>query len=154
MTKCINLENKKFGTLICLKLDETSKKKWRSWICKCDCVNIKSISQCHLSSGHTKSCGCLFKNEKRKNWTGYGEISGDRFYEISTKMRHKELGFNVSIKEIWNLFLKQEKKCNLSGEILFFSRKKRSFRKCSVPGLHRALSRTKWLVSDIRVLRG
>lgn len=35
------------------------------WICQCDCGTICSIRLSNLKSGHTKSCGCLRKEEHR-----------------------------------------------------------------------------------------
>lgn len=37
------------------------------YVCKCDCGNEKSIRSCHLSSGMTKSCGCLNQENRKIN---------------------------------------------------------------------------------------
>lgn len=44
-----NLIGRKFGK---------NNKRERIWTCKCDCGNISFVTTNHLTSGHTKSCGC------------------------------------------------------------------------------------------------
>lgn len=58
----IDLTNKRFGKLTVIKRD-LSKKNDVSWICQCDCGNIKSIIGDHLKSGHTISCGCYNRSK-------------------------------------------------------------------------------------------
>lgn len=36
------------------------------WKCKCDCGNIVNVMGRDLKRGHTKSCGCLHKEEMIK----------------------------------------------------------------------------------------
>lgn len=51
---------KRFGKLVVDSYD-TEKKKWK---CICDCGNVTYVKKGSLTSGNTKSCGCL-KYEKR-----------------------------------------------------------------------------------------
>lgn len=37
------------------------------WICKCECGNTTHVPSSHLSSGNTKSCGCLQREIIREN---------------------------------------------------------------------------------------
>lgn len=37
----------------------TSKKKRKTWECKCDCGQVTFVTTGDLTSGNTKSCGCL-----------------------------------------------------------------------------------------------
>ena len=61
-----DLTGQRFNRLTVLQLDTERTSKSRSyWICKCDCGTIKSIRSDQLTSGKTKSCGCL-NTEKRK----------------------------------------------------------------------------------------
>ncbi len=60
-----DIANQRFGHLIALHPDETSKKSPRKWICRCDCGNLSSVSIANLRNGHTSSCGCLQENEYR-----------------------------------------------------------------------------------------
>lgn len=49
---------KRFGKLIAIRV-VGKKKKEHVWLCKCDCGNTKKVRTACLSSGSTKSCGCL-----------------------------------------------------------------------------------------------
>lgn len=53
----IDLTGQRFGKLVVLERDNTSKRT--KWKCKCDCGNEVIVDAAHLKDGHTKSCGCL-----------------------------------------------------------------------------------------------
>ena len=59
-SKLINLTGKTFYNLTVLKRDEQNT-KWNKpkWVCSCKCGNIISVAGSSLTSGLTKSCGCL-----------------------------------------------------------------------------------------------
>ncbi|MCZ1068620.1 hypothetical protein O0984_11395 [Clostridioides difficile] len=63
-----DLTNKKFGRLTAIK---STNKKAKSghyiWICKCDCGNEIEVIESSLTTGKTRSCGCLQKEAMRKN---------------------------------------------------------------------------------------
>ena len=67
----IELIGKRFGRLVVIEKDSTSKRT--KWICQCDCGNIKSIQQCHLKSGATVSCGCYQKEKASEYNTTHGK---------------------------------------------------------------------------------
>lgn len=55
-----NLTGKRFGRLIVLNLAEkTDKYNTKYYLCKCDCGKEKIIRGSQLTTGKTKSCGCL-----------------------------------------------------------------------------------------------
>lgn len=58
--RCLkNLVGQKFGKLIVLERDKSKTNDDTMWKCQCECGNIVSVSSSHLTSGHSKSCGCL-----------------------------------------------------------------------------------------------
>lgn len=64
----LDLKGQRFGRLIGLELDKERAGKWkRYWICLCDCGNKKSIITGALTSGGTKSCGCLNLNTPNRH---------------------------------------------------------------------------------------
>jgi hypothetical protein len=87
------------------------------WKCRCDCGKEIEVYQTHLIQGNTKSCGCqkYSTGEEHRQWNGHGEISGGRFWAIKNGAKRRNIPFEVSIEYIWNLFLKQNRKCALSG---------------------------------------
>ena len=62
MGKFIDLTGRRFGRLTVLEKDDERTKDGNTyWKCKCQCGNIKSVLVGNLTSGKTKSCGCLAK---------------------------------------------------------------------------------------------
>lgn len=53
-----SLLNKKFGMLTVVS-EEQSNSSQRRWLCKCDCGATITLTSYQITSGHTKSCGCL-----------------------------------------------------------------------------------------------
>ena len=82
-----------------------------------------------VTTGHTKSCGCLKKltGDKNKTYTGYKDISGCFWKKIEngSKRKSRQLEFDITIEEIWELFQKQKNKCALSGLPLKFKSNKK-----------------------------
>jgi hypothetical protein len=116
----IDLIGKKFGKLTVEKLFE-KKNKTVIWQCRCECGKITNVSRNNLSSGHTKSCGCL-KNRscsESNTWGGYKEISLRTWSDIKNKAVSRKdpqkRKFLITIKDAWDQFEKQNGLCALSG---------------------------------------
>ena len=67
--KMIDMTGRRYGRLTVIKLDHRIERK-AYWECLCDCGNVLVVRNCALTSGNTKSCGCL-NNELRleRNFT-------------------------------------------------------------------------------------
>lgn len=113
----------KFGKLTPIKLLEERRGNYRYWLCNCDCGNTKEIRSSHLLKGYSKSCGCSwhYKNKNHSNWQGYEDIPLDFFNNIKRGAESRKIEFNITIEYLWSVFLKQEKKCALSGIDLLFA---------------------------------
>lgn len=82
-----DLKGEKFGRLLVLSYAGISEKRPLSlWKCICDCGNETTLPGVRLSSGHTKSCGCL----KSKT---HG-LSGTKIYEVWRAMKARCLNKN------------------------------------------------------------
>lgn len=57
--KCISLVGSVFGRLTVIDRDVNDKKGNSRWICNCLCGKTKTILRHQLTSGKTKSCGCI-----------------------------------------------------------------------------------------------
>ena len=75
----VNLIGKKFGKLLVISelsiyVSPNGHRK-RMWLCKCDCGNFCNIMGSHLTTNHTKSCGCDrytgLKHRLAKDLSGY-----------------------------------------------------------------------------------
>lgn len=60
----------RFGRLTIVSNAETDRHGNRRFKCQCDCGNTAVVSGRNLRIGKTSSCGCLYKESRRKNWKG------------------------------------------------------------------------------------
>ena len=127
--KLKDLSGRKFGNLLVVKRAD-NKKNWTMYECLCDCGKTTVTYSTHIIRGNTKSCGCGHpKGETVYNYKGHGEITGNRWDQISksaersNRKYRRELEFTITIEYAWDLFLKQERRCALTGIGLFFSKK-------------------------------
>lgn len=63
-----DLTGQRFGGLIVISLQPTESRK-TYWICQCDCGEVKIVRSDNLQCGAIKSCGCLKKEQDKKNLT-------------------------------------------------------------------------------------
>ncbi len=75
MASISDLVGQKFGRLTVLELAYTNGRSY--WKCECDCGNSAIVQGKQMSSGKTRSCGCLqdetrraLSGEKHPNWRG------------------------------------------------------------------------------------
>lgn len=110
-----NILGKTFGKLKVIEFLKLDDRQQAWWICECECGNKKNVRASQLKCGDIKSCGCL-------HLTRCGDISGSHFANIKSRSKWNGRDFDLKIEDIWNLFLKQNKKCALSGEEIYFSK--------------------------------
>jgi len=95
--------------------------------CRCDCGKIVVVRGRYLRSNHKHSCGCLklINNKNHHAWKGHGEISGTFWKQIQkgANRRGRTLVFDITIEQVWDLFLKQNRRCALSGIEIRFSQR-------------------------------
>lgn len=91
------------------------------WYCKCDCGRFKIVRNDCLIGGHTQSCGCAWR-KARSARTNYavGEIRRLWWNNQTKGALDRQLKFTISPDYAWELFLKQDRKCALSGIPLRF----------------------------------
>lgn len=85
---------------------------------ECYCGKEFSAWAEHILSGHVKSCGCY----RRRHYAG--EISANRWHRVRNDALKRNIKFEITIQQAWNLFLKQDRKCALSGRFLEFKEKR------------------------------
>lgn len=77
-----DITGQRFGKLTALYLHE--RRNYKSyWFCKCDCGSNTIVMISKLTSGHTKSCGCL----KRKGYNWSHGLRKTRLYRIWANMK-------------------------------------------------------------------
>ena len=65
MSKVVDLVGKKFGNLTVIEFAGQNKHHSRTWLCRCDCGNTTVVTTNKLTTGNTKSCGCLKLNQQK-----------------------------------------------------------------------------------------
>ena len=73
------------------------------------------------STGIPKSCGCYQKANRSHRYKGVGDLSSTRWNNIRKHAQRKSLKFEITMRYAWNLYLKQGKRCALSGVPLTMS---------------------------------
>lgn len=111
-------------------LRELGVRDGRMWVeCLCSqCERLFEAKFHNIYKGQYKSCGCQrFGTKSQGNrWQGRGEISKSYFSSLERGANTRNLDFSISIEQVWELFLKQEKKCALSKIPLSFSTTRKS----------------------------
>lgn len=111
--------NKRFGRLMVSGDGEFIRdKKALKHKCICDCGNIVYIRINSLKQESTTSCGCYRKELDLKDC--YKDISAKYFYRLKECAKNRNIDFNIKIEDIWNQYLKQNKKCYFSNLDIFF----------------------------------
>ena len=111
----VDLTGKTFARLSVLRVAD-EKRKQTCWVCRCECGSECVVVGSNLSSGNTKSCGCLKAERSRQRCTTHGK-TGSRAHRIWRAMwaRCRNLnaknygGRGISICDEWlsfELFLK------------------------------------------------
>ena len=96
------------------------------WKVRCNiCQNEKLLTYQLIKK--YKSCGCRTKDllseslRKSLNRGGCGEIYATHWNTIKKNAKQRNLEFNITVEYAWNIFLNQNRKCALTGELLMFS---------------------------------
>jgi hypothetical protein len=58
------------------------------------------------------------------SWKGYEEITGTYWWRIQKSARDRNVEFDLTIEEAWEIYLKQDRKCVLSGLPIYFGLQK------------------------------
>lgn len=59
-----------------------------------------------------------YTGKSSKNWTGCGDISGDRFSNLRGGARNRNIEFDITVEDCWNLFVSQNGLCAITGRPL------------------------------------
>lgn len=119
-----NYAGQKFGklTIISHKGYAQPNKKDSLWLCECECGRKKVTRIRTLKNGNTKTCGKCPKPKGNKHpcWRGCGDLSKDLFNSYKNSASARNLKFDITIEYMWNIFIKQNGKCALTGWDIYF----------------------------------
>lgn len=93
-TTLIDLTGKRFGRLTVLKrVFPPNTKNKAYWLCQCDCGKTTVCTSKSLRGGHTKSCGCLQREDAKNRATVHG-FSGEPLYYVHNMMKQRCFNHN------------------------------------------------------------
>lgn len=83
-----DLTGQRYNRLTVIARDGTNKFGASTWLCQCDCGNQTVVIGQDLKRNHTKSCGCLRKEQTIGRLFKHGK-KGTRLYEIWKAMNQR-----------------------------------------------------------------
>lgn len=95
-----------------------SKRLVRSVKCQCNlCKKEQQVRILSLTSGKSTSCSCAGGVRKKElaKINAVGNLSKTQFFYYMHCASRRNIDWNLSMEFLWNLFLKQNGKCALSG---------------------------------------
>ena len=75
MAKIRDLTGQTFGKLTVVNFAGSNKRSHAMWLCKCECGNKKTVAGNKLTSGNTKSCGCIARTFKDLTGQTFGKLT-------------------------------------------------------------------------------
>jgi len=92
--------------------------------CECICGKTKSVRHWHLNNYKTFGCGCSNVKGRFKSKT-FGDLPLAYYNSFKNKRIRKGIHFSEDITPefLWDLFLKQQSKCAISGVDIKFNKK-------------------------------
>ena len=84
MSQLKDLIGQHFGRLTVISRAENTKKGQARWLCCCDCGNKTIVETYKLTSGNTKSCGCLRKEQltQRNIQNSTHHMTGTKYFNL------------------------------------------------------------------------
>ena len=122
----VDISGRRFGCYsVVRKLERPGNTQGALWQVVCDCGNVREVLSITLRSGQAKSCGSC---QPHYAWKGVGQMSGGYYTTLRRGALKRKLDFVVTKEYLWNLYLKQDKKCALTGLDIHFVRDRSSQR--------------------------
>lgn len=126
MKQIIDITGQRYGRLVVQRYTGQKNKDGKTlWECQCDCGKITIQNKSNLSRPYkgTKSCGCLRSDYvSTKYWQGIGELSKDYWSSLKRGAQSRNIEFNITLEDMWSLFLEQKGQCAITGFPIKLSR--------------------------------
>lgn len=153
-----DLINQKFGDWTVIKYENKQSKGGNPlWLCRCKCGKENDVRSISLTTHHSRSC------KSCSSFRGYEDITMDLYSRIAFGANKRHILFNVTIQNLWELFLKQNRQCSLTKLPLEISRSRETSKSNAsldridsskgytidnVQWVHKDINRLKWTLSQ------
>ena len=135
---------------------ETYKNNSYKLRCVCDCGQNCVGFKHSIFSGEKKTCGrsnCLFHRQdytnygdKNVNFKGHKGIHGSKWSGMKAAAKRRNLLFDIDIKETWDLYEKQNRKCAMTGLTIEFGK---TYKKGNTASLDRINSEQGYVANNV-----
>ena len=120
MPRFLDRTNMRYGRLLVKEHKSKDDKGRHLWLCECDCGNEKIVVGNNLSSGKSKSCGCLKKEflSKKGNQFGLHKDRQKAMLKVQyshLKRRHSNNKMSGNVIEFENFVKLSKSKCKYCG---------------------------------------
>jgi len=109
-----------YGRLIVVSHAGKDHRNKHLWLCKCSCGNEKVVVSCNLSSGKSKSCGCLLKEFLLRRGNQFGVFEDRELALLNVqyshiKRRHIKFKYNDNVLSRKSFEVKSKSPCKYCG---------------------------------------
>jgi len=114
MTRLINRIGERYERLLIIAEGKTDHLNKKYWVCQCDCGNEIEVRGDSITSGKSRSCGCLQKDE-----LALRKKHGYRYGSDSYKTHHKDLRlqrkYGITLEDYFEIIDSQDGQCAICG---------------------------------------
>jgi len=153
-----NITGQTFGYLTVIGMTQINEQKRNNFMAICKCSNCGNnhhlVLPRNLKKGYTISCGCYrggykkITGDKNAIFSGHKEIRGTFWLRLKLGAERRKIDFNIDIKDAWDLYEKQNRKCALTGLPIEFGRVKN--RKETTASLDRINSMKGYTIDNVQ----
>lgn len=105
----------KHGRLLIVEELPLGRKGHIRYKCICDCGRETVANRSSILRNHTRSCGCLHREKCRTLRKGYKEVPSKFLGKVMVRAKWRGIEFRITLKDIWEIYERQNRRCNLSG---------------------------------------
>lgn len=87
-------------------------KRYRRWMQGNELTNLNRCFECYMCAAEKRG------DIQSKNNGKVGDLKLTRYTKLKTSAKKRDIEFNISIEYLWNLFIQQEQRCNVTGDYI------------------------------------
>ena len=115
-----------FGDVVvvrCIGVMEQTRQAWYECLCKCGTLTYfsrQSLGKLRPRKLACEKCYESVAGSEHHHWRGFGEIGAQLWCGMRIRARRRGIKFHLRIEDAWELFLRQNRRCALTGKLLTF----------------------------------